>query len=382
MFGKNRFVVIEGHRFSLELYNYLLCNFKEGFSHSSLSIEEAFRDLGDLDLVIETSKDKSAHDYFSLLSTIEKHSILELMHQMIVFKASRFGVFSEPLTGDQKQVERLYKEYFAYFEPYLPYYAVFDSKGEFDKVATFRQVDTLFLNLPQRKRAYDKAYNMKKDNLNAFDYAMSLDNITVGEVVKINDIVNESDEDKVLGFKRTNNAIIGASFVPANKQQVPLELQKLFADYKDGMGYDIKDPNEFGISASERYRRVCEILRREAEFHIRFERIHPFNDGNGRTGRIILVRNLLRQGVAPALITDVISGDYRNCINNYDVEGLAKILLMSSSCQLTNWLSMKKYGGRTRRFFNVNPENDELAKIDNEFSDGDSIIDRIFEKRF
>ena len=35
---------------------------------------------------------------------------------------------------------------------------------------------------------------------------------------------------------------------------------------------------------------------REARFHIRFERIHPFEDGNGRTGRILVNRGLLQAG--------------------------------------------------------------------------------------
>ena len=36
------------------------------------------------------------------------------------------------------------------------------------------------------------------------------------------------------------------------------------------------------------------------------------------------------------------SDDYRRCINEFDVDGLAKLFLMSSSLQLANWVSMKK----------------------------------------
>jgi Fic family protein len=34
-----------------------------------------------------------------------------------------------------------------------------------------------------------------------------------------------------------------------------------------------------------------------AELHIRYERIHPFQDGNGRTGRLILYKECLRKGI-------------------------------------------------------------------------------------
>ena len=36
------------------------------------------------------------------------------------------------------------------------------------------------------------------------------------------------------------------------------------------------------------------------------------------------------------------SQEYKQCINDYDVDGLARMLLMSSSQQITNWISMMK----------------------------------------
>ena len=39
-----------------------------------------------------------------------------------------------------------------------------------------------------------------------------------------------------------------------------------------------------------------------AEYHWRFERIHPFQDGNGRVGRLILFRECLRHGIMPFVI--------------------------------------------------------------------------------
>ena len=34
-------------------------------------------------------------------------------------------------------------------------------------------------------------------------------------------------------------------------------------------------------------------------FHVAFERIHPFQDGNGRVGRLIMLKECLRAGVTP-----------------------------------------------------------------------------------
>lgn len=41
-----------------------------------------------------------------------------------------------------------------------------------------------------------------------------------------------------------------------------------------------------------------------AEFHARYEAIHPFQDGNGRTGRIILFRECLKNGIMPVILED------------------------------------------------------------------------------
>lgn len=40
------------------------------------------------------------------------------------------------------------------------------------------------------------------------------------------------------------------------------------------------------------------------EFHARFEKIHPFQDGNGRVGRIIMFKECLKNGIVPFIILD------------------------------------------------------------------------------
>jgi Fic family protein len=40
------------------------------------------------------------------------------------------------------------------------------------------------------------------------------------------------------------------------------------------------------------------------DFHQRFETIHPFQDGNGRVGRLIMFKECLAAGIVPFIITD------------------------------------------------------------------------------
>lgn len=360
--AKHDDIYIGGQIFTYEEYEYLLNSFKAGFSISSLSIEKAFEEQEDYEYQLKQCWDDESFNRYQQLFLTEKKQIREILHQIIVFYGSKMGVFSDKLTGNPKQIDRLYHEYFSYFEAYIYHFIKFDEAGNFDKVATYHNLRELFQILPYLKQSSDKAYGMKMDNLKAFDYAMSLDEITISDVIEINKLVNASDLDRVDGYKVTNNDILNASFTPVDKENVPTEMQKLFADYRNNFGMEIKDPYELNISRVEHLKRCYEIFKREALFHIRFERIHPFNDGNGRTGRIIMNHNLLKAGLAPVIIPGIMSDDYKGYIDRVDIDGFAKYLFNSSSQQLTNWTSLVTAGLRVNKN-NMNPKNEKLAKM-------------------
>ncbi len=48
------------------------------------------------------------------------------------------------------------------------------------------------------------------------------------------------------------------------------------------------------------------IVTKLARFHIEFERIHPFIDGNGRTGRLLVNFELMKAGFPPRLILSLL----------------------------------------------------------------------------
>lgn len=57
-----------------------------------------------------------------------------------------------------------------------------------------------------------------------------------------------------------------------------------------------------------------------AEFHARYESIHPFQDGNGRTGRLILFRECLKNGIIPVVIEDINRNMYLEGLKKYRQE--------------------------------------------------------------
>ena len=55
-------------------------------------------------------------------------------------------------------------------------------------------------------------------------------------------------------------------------------------------------------------------------FHVAFERIHPFQDGNGRVGRLILFKECLKHNIVPFIIEDNLKLFYYRGLKEWDRE--------------------------------------------------------------
>lgn len=53
------------------------------------------------------------------------------------------------------------------------------------------------------------------------------------------------------------------------------------------------------------------------DFHVGFERIHPFQDGNGRVGRMLMFRSCLVAGIVPFVVSDAQKLFYLRGLSNY-----------------------------------------------------------------
>lgn len=70
------------------------------------------------------------------------------------------------------------------------------------------------------------------------------------------------------------------------------------------------------------------------DFHVRFERIHPFQDGNGRVGRLILFKECLKYGIVPFIVEEDLKLLYYRGLKEWGHENgyLTDTLLTAQDC--------------------------------------------------
>ena len=79
------------------------------------------------------------------------------------------------------------------------------------------------------------------------------------------------------------------------------------------------------------YKNADKNLATLALLHTRYEKIHPFQDGNGRTGRLILYREALKHNIIPPIIHDANRMEYVEGIKEYAEKGVSERM-----CSLLN----------------------------------------------
>lgn len=82
-------------------------------------------------------------------------------------------------------------------------------------------------------------------------------------------------------YKKVPNIVGNMETTPP--KEVPIQMKKLLVEYQN-----------------KKEKTLDDLL----DFHVRFEQIHPFQDGNGRVGRLLLFKECLKYKIVPFIIND------------------------------------------------------------------------------
>ena len=158
-------------------------------------------------------------------------------------------------------------------------------------------------------REFYEIENHKQAFENMLSHLLNEDPLTVTIIKDIHaDLTDRLQYDRGQ-FKKNENMILGAEFQTASPSETPYLMAQLF----DNLTYRLN-------MAESEDEKLLAIL----DTHIQFERIHPFSDGNGQTGRMTLNYSLLQQGFPPLIIEKETKAQYIEFLGNQDVDGFVQ----------------------------------------------------------
>lgn len=176
-----------------------------------------------------------------------------------------------PLT--EGELERLNEEFAVEY--------TYNSNAIEGNTLTLRETDLVLRGLTVDRKPL-KDHLEAVGHKEAFDYVLELvrENAPLSERVikQLHYLVLADKKDDRGVYRRVPVRILGAHHEPVQPYLIEPKMERLLLDYATEDGH---------------------IITKLARFHIEFEGIHPFIDGNGRTGRLLVNLELMKAGYPP-----------------------------------------------------------------------------------
>jgi Fic family protein len=144
---------------------------------------------------------------------------------------------------------------------------------------------------------HDKAFRYLLENL------MVKKQINEQLIKKLHEILLAGIHENAGKYRNHGVRIVGSYVPTANYVKVPELMKKLFLKKQKG-----------------------DIMEFISRFHADFEKIHPFADGNGRIGRLLLIGMLLQKNMAPAIVVKKKRPEYYKCLQQAQLHDNFEIL--------------------------------------------------------
>ncbi len=221
-----------------------------------------------------------------------------------------------PLT--EGELERLTEEFIVEY--------TYNSNAIEGNTLTLRETDMVLRGLTIDRKPL-KDHMEAVGHKEAFDFVRDL----VKERVPLSESIIKQIHYLVLADKREDRGvyrrvpvrIMGAKHEPVQPYLIQPKMEQLLETYRNSTDH---------------------IIPRLARFHIEFEGVHPFIDGNGRTGRLLVNLELMKAGYPPIDIKFADRISYYNAFDEYHVKhnlgAMEKLFAGYVNARLDSYLEM------------------------------------------
>lgn len=181
---------------------------------------------------------------------------------------------------------------------------------------------------------FDKAHIPDKsyiEHLEATNHAVVLDMIFDGKfegpitektIKKLHGIILQGINPDAGKYSKHHRAIRGVNLSLPHPEDIPEEMSRLLRKFNH-----FKD----------------HIVKHTSKTHASFEAIHPFGDGNGRVGRLLMIIQLLNAGYAPCLIENRRKSEYYETLEYAQKKSETHLIKFIIECIQKGYLLVRKH---------------------------------------
>lgn len=194
--------------------------------------------------------------------------------------------------------------------------AVYNSNAIENSTLTLSDTERILLDLEVSKdytlREVYEAKNLAR--VSEYIRAKTETTVTADFIKFIHNMLIGGIDDSIAGrFRKGGEFVrVGAHIAPAPEHIVRM-LEVLIHDYK--------------------IQHTQHVIDKIAHFHLQFEHIHPFNDGNGRIGRVLINFQLQSYGYPNIIIRDKDKQNYYKTFKTYrdsqSIEGMSRVIYLA-----------------------------------------------------
>lgn len=179
--------------------------------------------------------------------------------------------------------------------------SVYNSNAIENSTLTLRETEKILLEMEVAKNISLREVFEAKNLARVIEYVWvnsQQEDLSKGKIILLHQMLIGNIDESIAGrFRKKNEYVrVGSHIAPA-PEHIDLMIEESLIEYSsDNINY---------------------FLDKIAKFHLIFETIHPFNDGNGRIGRVIINYQLIRLGFPGIIIRDKEKKAYYDAFNEY-----------------------------------------------------------------